>query len=161
LHKFLITLLASGLFAVPALAQDAVQPALVEDVVSAATQCMLAANLSGADMERLTEAGWSLNSGVGEELVYAHPGTSVSISLSPDDDDVSRICVVKAPLTSSGDIQLLTDQPTQALRARPIEQTNSTIWMVNSDGTRGLQLFNESSSENSRVRLIGAHFTED
>lgn len=118
---------------------------------------MLAASKHGVAIERFTDdSDWlPAESGSG----FNHRTLPVSVTFPKDADGIARVCEVHATFVSQGDQTQLIKTFDVLLRAKPIQQSNSMIWMLNTKvGPRGLQIFPDKASDRPKVRLAGAAF---
>lgn len=130
--------------------------ASVEDVANSAALCMLAAGKNGVDRTEFSGNGWQSADGEGAD--YRHEAVPVTVEMPEDSDGVARICVVRASLASQQAQRDLANQLSAILKSRPMEQSDSLLWMVSANGPRGIQLFTDKTSAQPKVRLIGAAF---
>ncbi|MFM5918189.1 MAG: hypothetical protein ACKOOL_11750 [Novosphingobium sp.] len=118
----------------------------------------MAAGKQGVDTSRFKEADsdWVASTdGAG----FHHRTLPVEVGFPKDSDGVARICEVKARLASQYDQNQLIIAFGAMLRAKPIEQTESVLWVLDTKtGRRGLQIFTDKTSEQPNVRLVGAAF---
>lgn len=127
------------------------------EVSHAAALCMVAAGKQGVDVTRFQTAGWKAESS--GPTAFHHSTLPVAVETPADKDGVARTCVVRAQLTSQGEQKKLAASISDLLRAKPVDQGNSLIWLVSTKtGPRGIQLYLDKNADQPSVRLIGAAF---
>ncbi len=127
------------------------------EVSHAAGLCMLSAGKQGVDLTRFQTAAWKAETT--GSAAYRHSTLPVTIETPADTDGVARICVVRARLSSQDEQKKLAASIADLLRAKPVDQGNSLIWLVSTrTGPRGIQLYLDKNADQPSVRLIGAAF---
>jgi hypothetical protein len=124
---------------------------------TAGVTCVLSASKKGADQSRFaSDPAWVRSS---DGKSFKHRSLPVVVSFPEDSDGVARICEVRETLPSRAAQAGLKAGLESSLKSKPFEQSDSTIWMFDTkDGSRGLQLFPDKTSNQPSVRLIGAAF---
>lgn len=122
-----------------------------------ATSCVLSAGKDGADTSRFDgDANWQKQD---DGSYLAAKGLPVKVTFPADPDGVSRICVVEATLPSQKQQREMRTAFEVLLKQKPVEQTDSSIWMFGgASNSRGLQFFPDTTSDQPKIRLIGAAF---
>lgn len=122
-----------------------------------ATTCVLAAGKNGADRSSFDgDANWEKQD---DGSYRAAKGLPVTVTFPADPDGVSRICVVEATLPSQDQQKQMRAAFEALLKKKPIEQKDSLVWMFGGgSNARGLQFFTDKTSDQPKVRLIGAAF---
>jgi hypothetical protein len=145
----------AALLGSPALAQD--DPAALVRAMEGATTCVLAAGKNGADRSNFnSDANWEKQD---DGSYLAAKGLPVKVTFPADDDGVSRICVVEATLPSQDQQKQMRTAFEVLLKQKPLDQKDSLIWMFGKGGdARGLQFFTDDTSDQPKIRLIGAAF---
>jgi hypothetical protein len=130
---------------------------LITATVKAATYCTLSAGKDGVDRQLFEDdPEWQLG---GPQWGYYRPDLPVSVGFPTDSDGVARICEVHATLASQDDQTEMRAALEVLLKQKPVEQSDSVIWMFGRSGNaRGLQFFPDTRSDRPEVRLIGAAF---
>ena len=139
----------------PVLAQD--DPAALVRAREGATTCVLAADKKGADRSKFDgSAEWEKQD---DGSYLAAKGLPVKVTFPADPDGVSRICVVEATLPSQDQQKQMRTALEVLLKQKPLEQTDSLVWMFGKGSkARGLQFFTDKTSDQPKIRLIGAAF---
>jgi hypothetical protein len=132
-------------------------PARLAAVAEAAVSCALTADKNGANASRFkSEGGW-IPDEAGKEI--RHNKFPIVVTLPPDPDGVSRNCEVRATMASQSDQKEMLLALEVLLRPKPIEQTDSIIWMFGKPPTvRGLQFYPDKKSKQPQIRFVGAAF---
>ncbi|MEO0057562.1 MAG: hypothetical protein RIT17_1015 [Pseudomonadota bacterium] len=145
----------AALLVSPAHAQE--DTAALVRTMEGATTCVLAAGKNGADRSNFdANADWEKQD---DGSYLAAKGLPVKVTFPADPDGVSRICVVEATLPSQKQQQEMRTAFAVLLKQKPIEQTDSFIWMFGgASNSRGLQFFPDTKSDQPQIRLIGAAF---
>ena len=153
--KFLPAAIFAATLGFPALAQED-QSVLVR-VMEGATSCVLAAGRNGADTSSFDgDANWQKQH---DGSYQSAQDLSVKVTFPADPDGVTRFCVVEATLPSQKQQQEMRTAFEVLLKQKPMEQKDSVIWIFGGKGNaRGLQFFPDSTSDQPKIRLIGAAF---
>ena len=156
LVKYVVFLTACAI-STSSLAADRSNPALIAATAEAATSCVLSASKQGVSTDRFTAGADWLPSEDGTG--FRHRTLPVAVTFPKDADGVARICEVRATFVSQLDQTQLINAFRVLLPAQPIQQSDSLVWMLNSKtGPRGLQIFPDKTSDQPKVRLVGAAF---
>ncbi len=152
---FLPAATLAAMLASSAYAQE--DPAALVRAMEGATSCVLAAGKNGADRSNFdNDTNWEKQE---DGSFLAAKGLPVKVTFPADDDGVSRICVVEATLPSQDQQNQMRTAFEVLLKQKPIEQEDSLIWMFGEgSNARGLQFFTDDTSDQPKIRLIGAAF---
>jgi len=136
-------------------------PSQLSDVAgttaTAGVMCVVSASKKGADRSRFASDPTWVKSSDGKS--FKHRSMPIEITFPEDSDGIARICEVRATLPSQTIQAGLKAGLETSLKSKPFEQSDSTIWMFDTkDGPRGLQFFPDKTSNQPKVRLIGAAF---
>lgn len=132
-------------------------PARLAAIAEAGVSCVLSADKGGANVKRFTSDGGWVVSESGKEV--RHDKFPIVVTLPADPDGVSRICEARATMVSQSDQKEMLKALEVLLRQKPINQTESVIWMFGKPpNARGLQFFPDYKSERPEVRFVGAVF---
>ncbi|MCL9998881.1 MAG: hypothetical protein NBV68_05835 [Erythrobacter sp.] len=152
---FLPAVIAAAVLGSSANAQE--DPSALVRAMEGATTCVLAAGKKGADRSKFDgSAEWEKQD---DGSYLAAKGLPVKVTFPADPDGVSRICVVEATLPSPDQQKQMRTAFEVLLKKKPIEQKDSLVWMFGGgSNARGLQFFTDNSSDQPKIRLIGAAF---
>ena len=149
--------LTFAFFAYASTGEAADQPSIAAETAKAGVTCILSAAKAGVDRSRFgTDQNWVPS---GNGMGFSHRSMPIVIAFPKDTDGVARICEVRATLPSQGDQLNLSAALVTILKRKPLQQTDSMIWMLGTKaGARGLQYFPDKKSPQPKIRLIGAAF---
>jgi hypothetical protein len=132
-------------------------PDVAAMTATAGVMCVVSASKKGADQSRFASDPTWVRSPDGKS--FRHRSMPIEVTFPEDSDGIARNCEVHATLPSQTIQAGLKAGLATSLKSKPFEQSDSTIWMFDTkNGPRGLQFFPDKTSDQPKVRLIGAAF---